>query len=84
MSGHEAARRLRDLDAVRQLLVRTARDACAFGAALAAASPTDDEATRRRRELFAQLARGIADGVAAALEAANEMADELARPRKGA
>jgi hypothetical protein len=76
---NEATQRLHDLDAVRQLLARAARDALAFGESLAAPS-TGDDATRR--ELLAHLARGIADGVADALEAVNEMADALAMPRQ--
>jgi len=80
MNGREAARRLRELDGVRQLLMRAAREACAFGDALAASPPTDDEVTRHRRALLLQLARATADGVADALEAINEMTDELARP----
>jgi hypothetical protein len=81
MLANEAAPRLRELDAVRQLLVRAARDALAFGESLATPS-TGDDATRR--ELLAHLARGVAEGVADALEAVNEMADALAMPRQGA
>jgi len=81
MLANEEAPRLRELDAVRQLLVRAARDALAFGESLATPS-TGDDATRR--ELLAHLARGVAEGVADALEAVNEMADALAMPRQGA
>jgi hypothetical protein len=77
--ANEAARRLRELDVVRQLLARAARDALAFGESLAAPSTGDD---RVRRELLAHLARGVAEGVADALEAVNEMADELAELRQ--
>jgi len=80
MLANEVARRLRELDAVRQLLVRAARDALAFGESLATPSTGDDAA---RRELLAHLARGVAEGVADVLEAVNEMADALAMPRQG-
>jgi len=74
MPANEAARRL---DAARQLLARTARDAYAIGESLAA-PPTGDDAALRK--LLAHLTRGVAEDVADALEALNEMADELARP----
>jgi len=65
------------LDAARQILARTARDAYAIGESLAA-PPTGDDAALRK--LLAHLARDVAEGVAEALDALNEMADELARP----
>jgi hypothetical protein len=78
MSGPEEARRPRDLDGVRELLVRAIREARAFGDALGASPPGEDAATRRQRAVFALLARAIADEVADALEALDEMAGELA------
>jgi hypothetical protein len=73
MSVRDAARALRDLDDVRQLLARAVRDARACREVLAASPAPKDDVARRRRELLADFVQGIADGVADALEAADQM-----------